>query len=755
MNDYKKEYLDNKEKIAKCLSDAQKFFEENGFEHEAGVIGDNLKSLEKGEFSIAVVGEFSNGKSTFLNALMGEKILPSYTNETTATVNFLRHKSAAKEGEAGEVFFKNGTSEKIYDTTLNTISKYVSTESDIDVAKRVDHLDLYLDSKFLEGNVTLVDTPGLNGMAEGHREITMEQIERSGAGIFMFNANQPGKRSDFEFLSALCKNVKSVLLLLNRIDEVSEKELDSVIDRLKENYKKVYPDIKTIPELWPVAAYPALIARSKQDDFSYRGRKGGFTDEEKKDFEEKSRMEAFEDRLWKFLTQGEKAKQELLSPISKLIEQLSNVYKNIDIQLNVLNGAADDSSIKEQILELENTISGLNDRIAEQTKDIKKAVNEAEEDFYNEINVEVDRFGDRYLKQIDTFENIDEIEPEYVQKKLERIADGAYENYCRQIRLIAVENTADITAELEKTLSANMDIKIDSSFEIPSIEVGLEEFDKVCDDYKKKIEEQEQAVDAAQDDVIAARKAERKKKALEKQLDAAKASREDFERNFDMFMPAVDKHYEPKTEKTGWWIFKKKKVVYEEVTNTKDRDEYIKRQEEIREEYNKEIKDLKNQLSGIADEDIAGQEQVLRRKIKKEEELKTRLESYQKEFAENMKKKYSDALNKLKKNLKWQLEDVKHEYIKDVKKEFKNRCDIHVNTMEQLISQSVRAKLDTKKKELEILNNRLNDAVKEKESSINKLKVQQEGVRKRLQTAHDLKFEIDSIRVDRIEEQDI
>lgn len=44
--------------------------------------------VENDEFTIVLVGEFSSGKSTFLNALMGEKILPSFSNETTATVNF-------------------------------------------------------------------------------------------------------------------------------------------------------------------------------------------------------------------------------------------------------------------------------------------------------------------------------------------------------------------------------------------------------------------------------------------------------------------------------------------------------------------------------------------------------------------------------------------------------------------------------------------------------------------------------------------
>ena len=56
-----------------------------------------------GKFSITVVGEFSAGKSTFLNALMKERYLPSFQEETTATVNFLR---SVKESPTGKPLIK-------------------------------------------------------------------------------------------------------------------------------------------------------------------------------------------------------------------------------------------------------------------------------------------------------------------------------------------------------------------------------------------------------------------------------------------------------------------------------------------------------------------------------------------------------------------------------------------------------------------------------------------------------------------------
>ncbi|MEQ8198512.1 MAG: dynamin family protein, partial [Clostridiaceae bacterium] len=207
---------------------------------------------EDDEFSIVLVGEFSAGKSTFLNALIGERLLPSFTNETTATINYLRHKNKSLNGEEGRVYYTDGTVEVIDKLDLEIISRYVSTESELGVVNRVEHLDLFLDSKFLEGNITLVDSPGLNGIADGHREVTETQIEKSTASIFMFKADQPGSETDFRFLGELKKKVKTIIFVLNKIDTIKKSEGEtptSVKNKLKESYKAKFPEETTIPVL--------------------------------------------------------------------------------------------------------------------------------------------------------------------------------------------------------------------------------------------------------------------------------------------------------------------------------------------------------------------------------------------------------------------------------------------------------------------------------------------------------------------------
>ena len=197
------------EDILNLLNDIAAWYQEdedNNTQVQSRAFMELAENVRTGEYSIVMVGEFSTGKSTILNALMGERLLPSFKSETTATVNFLRHTERAGQTEKGRVFYTDGSIQTLESADFDAVQQYVSTRGQ-DVANKVAHLDLYLDSAFLRDNVTLVDSPGLNGVAEGHKDITQEQILKSHACIFVFSSDHPGSKSDFEFLF----NIKSMM----------------------------------------------------------------------------------------------------------------------------------------------------------------------------------------------------------------------------------------------------------------------------------------------------------------------------------------------------------------------------------------------------------------------------------------------------------------------------------------------------------------------------------------------------------------
>ena len=156
---------------------------------------------------------------------MRRRILPTFSDEATATVNFLCHTSRAPDGEAGIVYYRDPAVEKkvLLELSPKVLEQVVSTRGNTNeqqIATSVDHVDLFLDSDFLKDGVKLVDSPGLNGMAEHHREITEKQVKESHACIFLFSADHPGSKTDFEFLGELKKQSDNIFLVLNKIDNI-------------------------------------------------------------------------------------------------------------------------------------------------------------------------------------------------------------------------------------------------------------------------------------------------------------------------------------------------------------------------------------------------------------------------------------------------------------------------------------------------------------------------------------------------------
>ena len=242
----KEQYLvqhgERKEKLLTLLHDVQTFMTAQGKEGDAQALEKLQNNIEQGLFSIVLIGEFSAGKSTFLNALMQKRILPSYTRETTATVNFLQHASKAPNGEPGIVYYRDGRTEVLPDLSVDTLTKYVTVgegEKRNAVSESTERVDLFLASRFLEDGVMLVDSPGLNGITENLEDITRRQIKESHASIFMFSADRPGSKTDFDTLRDLREQCSRIFIVLNKIDAIKANEgesVESVVQHLKDSY---------------------------------------------------------------------------------------------------------------------------------------------------------------------------------------------------------------------------------------------------------------------------------------------------------------------------------------------------------------------------------------------------------------------------------------------------------------------------------------------------------------------------------------
>ncbi len=766
MNQYEKQYLEKKNAVLKCLTDGKEFLNTNGYEHEAEMIQQQIQNVQNGEFSIVLVGEFSAGKSTFLNALMGEKILPSYSDETTATVNLLQHKSKAEHGESGCVYYHDGTTKEIQNADLETISRYVTTRSDSEkVAQDIKHLTLYLDSKFLENNVTLVDSPGLNGVADGHREITMEQIEKSSASIFLFNAQQPGKRSDFDFLSDLRKRVNSIIFVLNKIDNIKQHEgetVESVIEKLKENYKNFYNET-TIPEIWPISAYSALDARNSTPlDPSMKP----YTAEHKEALEEASRMRAFENRLWKFLTQGEKAKSLLSAPIQQLISQLSDVKERIKAEQDVLSGQIDTSEIEAQKLSLEQQRETLKETLAARRRDLTEELKVAVSETKEYINAETEYLRTSYLKKLDNWQDIDEIEPDRIQsdilRRLTKIAEDAVMQFQESVGTIILEyENSTIDAINSKMPESTFSFGLTRRIELPEITLGLEEYDAAIETMEQELKELEVQAEKAQDDFSQALEIQNRKLNVKRELDARKATRENYITASQQCIP--DKRYREEVRYEKQWrhggigglleflvLGRKEEQRIDTIIDSSERDEYLRERSKRISDFDAEIKKLEEELHSCGS---ASTEMYQRKEAQIEQKRQAKqddLRRMREEFKKKSEKKIAVGLQKAKRDVGDFIEENTAVFLKALLKELKKLNDATAQVILDIVAANVTAQIDSRNRQIMQLEEKMNLAVNEKTEKEAAMQKTLDQLKDILATSYDISDEIESIQTDEI-----
>lgn len=486
MCNYLQEYKERKQTVVDYINSTIDIVIKQG-ENESA---DNLKKLadnvEKGLFSIVLVGEFSAGKSTFLNALMGMRILPSFTSETTATVNFLRHSTEAPNGEAEIVYYNDGHQEVLKELTLDSVANVVSTKSNMGkegVALSVDHVDLFLESEYLADGIMLVDSPGLNGIAANHLEITRRQIEKSHAAIFMFSADHPGSKSDFEHLEELRSKSKNIFFVLNKINVINPSEnvtVESVINDLKDSYHKKFPEENEIPEIWPVAANAALAARDK--NYQYQNGEVVTTEARRSELEEISRMKAFEKRLMEYLTTGERTRDQLLEPVNKSIESLKRLMDTLDDEKQVLSN----KEIAEDFLKEKEAVE-------KQQKELERNKKSILEPIRGEIFASISRMKNAIGSNIERIQEniIDEIklldDPEELRNFADDLEDSLDRKYRHLIRNIqddvyseildiAQNKCYDYLSDLDQKFNAihdvSLDINLNKRFEFKKINIS-------------------------------------------------------------------------------------------------------------------------------------------------------------------------------------------------------------------------------------------------------------------------------------------
>ncbi|SDN03860.1 small GTP-binding protein domain-containing protein [Psychrobacillus sp. OK028] len=172
--------------------------------------------LEKGTFTIAFAGHFSAGKSSMINALVDEQLLPTSPIPTSANIVTVQNTS----NNYALVHFVDQPPVRFsgeYDIQL--VKKYSKDGS------KVSQIEIGHATSKLPKGITIMDTPGVDSTDDAHRISTESALHLADIVFYVMDYNHVQSELNFQFTKQLLHYNKNVYLIVNQVDKHREEEL--------------------------------------------------------------------------------------------------------------------------------------------------------------------------------------------------------------------------------------------------------------------------------------------------------------------------------------------------------------------------------------------------------------------------------------------------------------------------------------------------------------------------------------------------
>lgn len=228
--------------------------------HTNSKIFDTLRDIKEklieNRFHLVVLGQFKRGKSTFINSLIGDPILPTSVVPLTSIVTILKY----AESEQIEVIYQDGKRKTI---TRDEIKDYVTEKGNPGNEKGVKQVEIGFPSDYLKDGVYLIDTPGVGSTFENNTEVTYNYLPNVDAGVFLLSVDPPISKSEIEFLKDVRQYVEKIFFIQNKIDYLSEDEQAESISFSKQVIEDALEQRGI--NIYPLSAKMALEGKTKGD----------------------------------------------------------------------------------------------------------------------------------------------------------------------------------------------------------------------------------------------------------------------------------------------------------------------------------------------------------------------------------------------------------------------------------------------------------------------------------------------------------
>lgn len=296
-----------------------------------------IERIEDRSFCVAVVGTVSSGKSTFLNAVLGQDLLTHGSQETTAAITRLNNTDTL-DPRYGTciVHYSNGT-EKQFDNTAE-LSRFSAIQhgqeenkdNGFNVSRDIAAVDLYPHFVDADMPVVFVDTPGLNGTADHHREKTLEQVRSAHACIYLLPVRGLSQ-FDVELIRDLCRYQQDFIFVQNFADSLKEEgEGEALEQKIQEQTdilrKEVFEQQDARYCVCAISARNALIAKDHRFTKVYDTDAEELNEQTRAELYRESNFQSVLDKIQRLVADNQKGIRQMQSTVASALLELSSQY---------------------------------------------------------------------------------------------------------------------------------------------------------------------------------------------------------------------------------------------------------------------------------------------------------------------------------------------------------------------------------------------------------------------------------------------
>ena len=239
------EFKDKQERLGALIRESSECLKELSMVKYAENLTQLANKVSDDSFKIMVVGTFKNGKSTFINSLLGKDVLPAYAVPCTAVINEVKYGK-----ESAVLYFRNPLPKKLPSELPPAVENHINRNgkvnlppitipykeiedyvcipmnkdfNEIALESPYEKLELFWPSNLLENGVEIIDSPGLNEH-ETRTKVTSEYLTKADAILFVLNAQAICSQEEMKFIE---NNLNSYgftnpFFIVNRFDAIRD-----------------------------------------------------------------------------------------------------------------------------------------------------------------------------------------------------------------------------------------------------------------------------------------------------------------------------------------------------------------------------------------------------------------------------------------------------------------------------------------------------------------------------------------------------